>query len=1308
MAAVDQVVDKENAGNVGGNMDIAEMRQGHDGLTIREMVLENFKSYDGAQHIGPFNEFTSIIGPNGSGKSNIMDAISFVLGIQAKHLRGNAIRDLIHRKEHEKQDEIDRVASVELRLENEKGRIMWFKRTVNNKGVSGYKVTQDAGKQISTVSGDEFTEILKGINILVRARNFLVFQGDVTDLSSKIQTMELTRQIEIVSGSDQYKTEYEQLEVQKAAVEESVRFTCGVKRQEHQQHTSLQRQAQEAVQYEHLQNQSQRLKGDKASFELLLLETAIARHQKQVDSLGRQKKALLEEKDEIEAEMDQAADAEEEATKAEAASKKGLQAAEKERNRRQKLADELEHEIARTKNALEPLTKKRDSLQHWKNTYEKLQNDREADVEQCKEAIEILKKEKKDVPPFWKEANLSEKQGKEYDELKKEIEVQNAQTIDYLRTCRTALERAHQQERGARARFDAARNEMEGTTDELQKLQSEKITLDKDLVDLQASHDSCEQKLEKIAGDREELQDKLDELNNERETQTAFVREHRNVRQQKSVNALFESHLLQLHKTFGSRFYGRAKDLIKTNNRMFDKALTSILGERCNYLLVDTNETAKMVIHHIIEIGMAHTKVFPVSSARAVQSNKEFATSANNKNKVKRYHAPDCINGANERWPEVKKVFDEWLNPWVICTTLDDLRECVLKEGKRAKGRNVVRGVTNDGYKAASVGTMGYKPVVATSFGGGRDTSTSDIATQLKQAQRLLETVGSDINEIQNGIARLDHEDKKINDKSRNISKRLADSQQKTDKHKRDIDELERKLVDFEDNVAKKRKNVSGLSDLTKDKHEAFKTADEDVEKSKSKALEKFSKKVGIPDIAERERDYYQNTQKKSDQMLELEKVISDTSDAQTKDDMIFEHRDKELSKCLDLLAAQQAKSIKCNEDMAAASAQLSEISQQHGEALELQNNNHEATAAAKANAQRVRQEVKRKDAEIYECDQKAKSEKGFIKEYTNKRNKKINGTLFDGYPLHFDGEELEDIATALQGFEEDFQRYQFLGNKKLSFDHLPENHREIATSVSGNFDPTPVIEDYREKIADTIKQIGTINPNYKAIDQATTQEHKYKEAVQAAALEQKKITDVERKWLRVKQKRAAAFMKCFKHVELNIDDIYNRLTMTAEGVGGQAFLDLDDYDAPFGGGIKYTAMPPSKRFRDMALLSGGEKTMAALALLFAMHSYRQPPFMVLDEVDAPLDLRNTAALTRFLKDADFQAVVISLKDRFFAHSDSLIGVFKDIHKQTSGTLTLGLKERLTYQNDVNADTAVAGDIPIPGDDDDDEDLDEI
>ena len=55
---------------------------------------------------------------------------------------------------------------------------------------------------------------------------------------------------------------------------------------------------------------------------------------------------------------------------------------------------------------------------------------------------------------------------------------------------------------------------------------------------------------------------------------------------------------------------------------------------------------------------------------------------------------------------------------------------------------------------------------------------------------------------------------------------------------------------------------------------------------------------------------------------------------------------------------------------------------------------------------------------------------------------------------------------------------------------------------------------------------------------------------------------------------------------------------------GGQAFLSLENQEDPFLHGIKFTAMPPSKRFREMEQLSGGEKTVAALALLFAIHRW--------------------------------------------------------------------------------------------------------
>lgn len=56
--------------------------------------------------------------------------------------------------------------------------------------------------------------------------------------------------------------------------------------------------------------------------------------------------------------------------------------------------------------------------------------------------------------------------------------------------------------------------------------------------------------------------------------------------------------------------------------------------------------------------------------------------------------------------------------------------------------------------------------------------------------------------------------------------------------------------------------------------------------------------------------------------------------------------------------------------------------------------------------------------------------------------------------------------------------------------------------------------------------------------------------------------------------------------------------------MGGQAYLSLDSSEEPFLHGIKFTAMPPTKRFRDMEQLSGGEKTVAALALLFAIHRW--------------------------------------------------------------------------------------------------------
>lgn len=71
-----------------------------DRLMVTNLILENFKSYAGAQEIGPLHQcFTAVVGPNGSGKSNVIDAILFVFGHQAKKLRHARVSELIHKSE---------------------------------------------------------------------------------------------------------------------------------------------------------------------------------------------------------------------------------------------------------------------------------------------------------------------------------------------------------------------------------------------------------------------------------------------------------------------------------------------------------------------------------------------------------------------------------------------------------------------------------------------------------------------------------------------------------------------------------------------------------------------------------------------------------------------------------------------------------------------------------------------------------------------------------------------------------------------------------------------------------------------------------------------------------------------------------------------------------------------------------------------------------------------------------------------------------------------------------------------------------
>ena len=110
---------------------------------------------------------------------------------------------------------------------------------------------------------------------------------------------------------------------------------------------------------------------------------------------------------------------------------------------------------------------------------------------------------------------------------------------------------------------------------------------------------------------------------------------------------------------------------------------------------------------------------------------------------------------------------------------------------------------------------------------------------------------------------------------------------------------------------------------------------------------------------------------------------------------------------------------------------------------------------------------------------------------------------------------------------------------------------------------------------------------------------------------------------------------------------------------GGQADVILEDGVDVLESGIEITARPPGKELRSLSLLSGGEKTLAAIALLLAIFRSKPSPFCILDEVDAALDEANTTRLASVLREFldQSQFIVVTHKKRTMAAVDRLWGV---------------------------------------------------
>jgi chromosome segregation protein len=259
--------------------------------------------------------------------------------------------------------------------------------------------------------------------------------------------------------------------------------------------------------------------------------------------------------------------------------------------------------------------------------------------------------------------------------------------------------------------------------------------------------------------------------------------------------------------------------------------------------------------------------------------------------------------------------------------------------------------------------------------------------------------------------------------------------------------------------------------------------------------------------------------------------------------------------------------------------------------------------------------------------------------------------------------EELKVLRTSVQEWMEKRSAFEVdLARKQAELKFLDETSRkelscpveELAPADDPIPDDTAIAEAEQQcnEVRNRIEGLGAVNAAAMEEYQEAQQRHEFLSVQRQDLIDS--IRDTEKAIQEIDQVSRQKFAEAFEAINGNFREIFQSLFG-----GGMGEMRLTDQENLNDSGIEIVCSPPGKRLQNVLLLSGGEKALAAVALLMAIFKYQPSPFCVMDEVDAPLDEANIGRLTKLLKEMSTQTqfVVITHSKRTMEAAQALYGV---------------------------------------------------
>jgi structural maintenance of chromosome 4 len=1150
-------------------------------LVITYLVLTNFKSYAGRQEVGPFHaSFSSVVGPNGSGKSNVIDSLLFVFGFRASKMRQGKISALIHNSAAFPDLDHCEVA-------------VHFQEVMDQPG-GGHEVIPDSTLIISRrafknnaskyyINGKEsnftvVTTLLRDRGVDLDHKRFLILQGEVESIAQmkpKAPTEHddgLLEYLEDIIGTSKYKKPIEE----SAAEVEVLNDVC-MEKNGRVQHVEKERNSLE-------DKKNKALAYIKDENELAMKQSAL--YQVYIDGCGDNIEVTEEAIGQMQAQLDAELEKHQ-------GNEDGIKQLEKQYKKGQKEYDALdkstqailkemaEHDQEQVKfdEKRKFLSVKQKKLDKTIATSETGASTAEETIQSCTEEIERAAEEISELEERMKGeeeelANIRESLKGKTQEFSDQIAAKQKSLEpwnDKINQKQSAIAVAESELAILHEKANAGAVALEETQAKLASIEAHREAKLSELEDCKVEMAKLEKESSKVQAELNKFLQKEPELRGKLSGVRQKADEARASLSNTQTQGNVLSGLMRLRESGRIEgFHGRLGNL-GTIDQKYDVAISTACGALDNFV-TDTVEGGQQCIEYLRKTNLGRGNFICLDKL----GNRDLSRIETPENVPRLF---DLIKPKEEKF---RPAFFHSLQNTLVAQDLAQANR--IAYGARRwrvvtlEGQLIDKsGTMSGGGNTVKKGLMSSKLVADTSkeqvlkLEVDRDTMEQDFQV-FQQRQRELEASYKD---IQDQIPRLQTKMQKIGLELESSSRNLADAKRRV----KELSKEHQPSKTDDSRVASLQKEVAKLKKEIEKLHGETSSVEDEIKALQGKIMEVGGEKL---------RAKKNRVDGLREQIDALNETISTS----------------EVSK-----AKAEKQKTKHEKDFAKATKEL-EHAISELEALE------EEVQAHSSNAEGSQKKVD----EVKEALREKKQELAALKAELDEKTTELN--------------EIRAIEIEMRNKLEENQKVLAENQKRLRYwqDKLGKLALQNVSDLGeeGTQEELPVytkdeladmskealkgeIAVLEEKTQNVSVELGVLAEYRRRVEEHAARNADLQTAVAQRDAVKKRCDDLRRL-------RLEGFMEGFSTISLRLKEMYQMITM-----GGNAELELVDSLDPFSEGILFSVMPPKKSWKNISNLSGGEKTLSSLALVFALHHYKPTPLYVMDEIDAALDFRNVS-----------------------------------------------------------------------------------